>query len=236
MTALTRRWPDQGRWAVGSGIGGHAWCPADGWWACGCERSIPADDDVFDLADPGGGMGCAMAWRECRRCGWIDECPAAELHDDRHDNELRDDRQDGGRVGERDELEHRSGGSLCQDVPAGPVLPDHDTTGEHVSSEEKLMVERDTPTGRPVVAVAVDVVAPGQGLVTCGAGDFSGAVIRDRGHEFGSTYFVEDEWGRVLGGVRSYRAGAARLARHHGFTAGAVEVELEYRDECGGAR
>ncbi|MGD9526968.1 MAG: hypothetical protein AB7V44_09290 [Pseudonocardia sp.] len=98
------------------------------------------------------------------------------------------------------------------------------------------MVERTAGDGR-AVPVAVDVVSPGKGLVTSGAGDFSGTILRhnrDRGGD-GSGYLVEDEWGVVIGHAGSYRDGAARLARHHGFTVGPVEVEFEYR-EFGGAR
>lgn len=93
----------------------------------------------------------------------------------------------------------------------------------------RLLQEGDEAGGGRAVPVAVDVVSPSKGLVTCGAGDFSGTVIRDRG----SGYLVEDEWGQVIGRAGSYRDGAARLARHHRFTAGVVEVDFEHRDECG---
>lgn len=78
-------------------------------------------------------------------------------------------------------------------------------------------------------AVVVDVVSPGKGLVTCGVGDFSGTVLRDREHASG--YLVEDEWGQVIGRARSYRDGATRLARHHGHTAARVDVEFETTQE-----
>lgn len=78
----------------------------------------------------------------------------------------------------------------------------------------------------PAVPVAVDVVSPGKGLVTSGAGDFSGAVVRE-----GGRYVVEDEWGEVIGRAGSYREGAARLARHHGCTADPIEVVFEHRDQ-----
>ncbi|MGE0170944.1 hypothetical protein [Nocardioides sp.] len=73
----------------------------------------------------------------------------------------------------------------------------------------RLMQDGYDAGGGRAVPVAVDVVSPGKGLVTCGAGDFSGTVI---------------------GRAGSYRDGAARLARHHGFTAGRVEVDFEHRD------
>ncbi|GJF03819.1 hypothetical protein [Pseudonocardia sp. D17] len=72
------------------------------------------------------------------------------------------------------------------------------------------------------VLVHVDVVRPGHGLVTCGAADFSGSIIRQDG-----TYLVETEHGDVIGRARSYSAGAERLARHHGFRADPVEIEHE---------
>lgn len=193
---------------------GHHWRPSGGWWCCACAGSLPGHDAVTDPADP---AGCAMAWRECRRCALIDERPIAELHRD-HEHD------------EGDELEHRPGGHLRQDVPTGPVLPNQVTASEHVSSEENAMVRLDESTGRLLaVPVAVDVVSPGKGLVTSGAGDFSGSILRhnrDRGGN-GSGYLVETEWGEVIGRAGSYRAGAARLARHHGFTADPVEVEFE---------
>jgi hypothetical protein len=69
--------------------------------------------------------------------------------------------------------------------------------------------------------VFVDVVRPGHGLVT--ADDFSGQIIRENG-----TYLVETSAGEVIGRARSYRAGAERLARHHGFRADPVEIEHEH--------
>ncbi|MCE0768105.1 hypothetical protein LWC35_35205 [Pseudonocardia kujensis] len=71
------------------------------------------------------------------------------------------------------------------------------------------------------VRVCVDVVHPGHGLVT--ADTFSGAIVRENG-----TYLVETEHGEVIGRARSYRAGAERLARHHGFVADPVEIEHEH--------
>jgi hypothetical protein len=107
-------------------------------------------------------------------------------------------------------------------------------TSEHVSSRENAMAGRgQVNNNAPAVLVAVDVVSPGKGLVTCGAGDFSGTVIRDR--ERRSGYLVETEWGEVVGRAGSYRDGAARLARHHGFVADPVEVEFE-TDDLWGAR
>ena len=80
----------------------------------------------------------------------------------------------------------------------------------------------DTPDRPRQVRVNVDVVRPGKGLVTCGAGDFSGAVVRA-----GRTYDVETEYGEVIGTARTYKAGAERLARHHGFPNVEVIVEIE---------
>lgn len=74
---------------------------------------------------------------------------------------------------------------------------------------------------RPVL-VHVDVVSPGKGLVTCGAGDFSGVVIRT-----GRSYDVETEAGTTIGTARTYKAGAERLARHHGHPHVEVRVEFE---------
>jgi hypothetical protein len=73
------------------------------------------------------------------------------------------------------------------------------------------------------VLVHVDVVRPGHGLVTCGTADFSGSIVREDG-----TYLVETGTGDVIGRARSYRAGAERLARHHGFVADPVEIEHEH--------
>ncbi|MHA6795829.1 hypothetical protein ACVGVM_20280 [Pseudonocardia bannensis] len=78
------------------------------------------------------------------------------------------------------------------------------------------------PEGPRSVRVLVDVVSPGKGLVTCGDGDWSGAIVRD-----GSSYLVETETGDVIGRARSYGHGAERLARHHGHRATAVEIEHE---------
>ncbi|MGD9528488.1 MAG: hypothetical protein AB7L91_16815 [Dehalococcoidia bacterium] len=202
---------------------GHDLRPSDGWWLCGCNGSLPGH---AELPDPDGAGRCAMAWRECRRCEHIEEHPAAELSDS------------DGHTAAHDVIggEHRSDGFLRQDVPAGPVLPHQRTTSEHVSSEENAMVGP-SPGDRRAVPVAVDVVSPDTGLVTSGVGDFSGTILRrnrDRGGN-GSGYLVEDEWGEVIGRAGSYRDGAERLARHHGFVAESVEVELEYR-EFGGAR
>jgi ribosomal protein L19 len=71
------------------------------------------------------------------------------------------------------------------------------------------------------VRVFVDVVRPGHGLVT--ADEFSGAIVRENG-----SYLVETSAGDVIGRARSYRAGAERLARHHGFRADPVEIEHEH--------
>lgn len=81
-----------------------------------------------------------------------------------------------------------------------------------------------------LVLVLVDVVAPGKGLVTCGLGDFSGSVIRDR--ESGRGYLVETEYGDVIGRSRSYRDAAYLLAKHHGHDRDSVTVEIEHeRDQ-----
>lgn len=83
-----------------------------------------------------------------------------------------------------------------------------------------------------MVLVLVDVVSPGKGLVTCGAGDFSGSIVRDRFAETDEhkrrPYFVETEVGDVIGRSRSYREGAYLLAQHHGFTKPSVTVEIEH--------
>jgi ribosomal protein L19 len=71
------------------------------------------------------------------------------------------------------------------------------------------------------VRVFVDVVRPGHGLVT--ADEFSGAIVRENG-----SYLVETSAGEVIGRARSYRAGAERLARHHGLRADPVEIEHEH--------
>ncbi|MBW0114936.1 hypothetical protein [Pseudonocardia abyssalis] len=83
-----------------------------------------------------------------------------------------------------------------------------------------------------LVLVCVDVVAKGKGLVTCGAGDFSGSLIRDR---FATTpdekrrpYIVETEYGEVVGRSRSYREGVYLLASHHGYAKPSVTVEIEH--------
>ncbi|MFC5950800.1 hypothetical protein ACFQH9_21250 [Pseudonocardia lutea] len=79
------------------------------------------------------------------------------------------------------------------------------------------------PAAGDRVLVHVDVVRPGLGLVTCGAAGFSGSIVREDG-----AYLVETEAGGVIGRARSYRAGAERLARHHGFVADPVEIEHEH--------
>lgn len=86
----------------------------------------------------------------------------------------------------------------------------------------------DAPARQRSGPVHVDIVAAGKGLVTCGAGDFSGTVIRNRGREFGGgTYYVETEHGDVIGTASSYRRAAHKLARHHDFTPTDVIVETE---------
>jgi hypothetical protein len=72
------------------------------------------------------------------------------------------------------------------------------------------------------VRVFVDVVRPGHGLVT--ADGFSGQILRRDG-----TYLVETDAGEVIGRARSFRAGAERLARHHGLHADPVEVDHEHK-------
>jgi len=44
-------------------------------------------------------------------------------------------------------------------------------------------------------------------------------------------YLVETESGRVIRRASSYRAGAGVLARHHGYTPGRIEVEIERDDD-----
>lgn len=93
----------------------------------------------------------------------------------------------------------------------------------HVSTPHRPPTTPQQPAAdmRPVV-VHVDVVSPGKGLVTCGAGDFSGTVIRS-----GRSYDVETEAGTTIGTARTYKAGAQRLARHHGHPHVEVRVEFE---------
>ncbi|WP_231974206.1 hypothetical protein [Pseudonocardia sp. HH130630-07] len=82
--------------------------------------------------------------------------------------------------------------------------------------------------------ISVDIVERGKALVTCGTGgDFSGTIIRN-GRNRGSgradgRYTVETEYGDDVGQAGSYRAGAVMLARRHGYRAGPIEIEHEYR-------
>jgi hypothetical protein len=50
-----------------------------------------------------------MTWRVCRRCDRIDEHPTCEHDEYLHGDDVQD--------------EHQPGGHLCQDAPAGLVLP-----------------------------------------------------------------------------------------------------------------
>jgi hypothetical protein len=79
--------------------------------------------------------------------------------------------------------------------------------------------------------VHVDVVAPVKALVTCGVGDWSGVIVRNRDAGQRGAYFVETEAGAVIGMAGDYRAGARKLARHHGFTA--TEVVIEHEKDTG---
>lgn len=84
-----------------------------------------------------------------------------------------------------------------------------------------------TPARKPdAVTVHVDVVAPGRGLVTCGAADWSGSITRQDDRR----YWAETEDGHVVARARSYRDGAQRLARHHGHTTASVVVDFERDD------
>lgn len=76
------------------------------------------------------------------------------------------------------------------------------------------------------VRIYVDVVSPGKGLVTCGEGDFSGSIVRVGGR---GRFYVETEWGRVIGRADSYRDGAALMARHEGYQLGVLVLEHEWR-------
>lgn len=114
-----------------------------------------------------------------------------------------------------------------RDGPARSVLvPKHARAMvERWAALHPLSATRSGPpatSGPAGVRVVVDVVRPGRGLVTCGAGDFSGSIIREK-----SWYLVETEWGEVICHARSFRDGAQRLARHHGHTASEVHVEHE---------
>lgn len=104
-----------------------------------------------------------------------------------------------------------------------PVTVDGRSEPEPATSVDVAAVATTRPQPGDRVLVSVDVVRPGHGLVTCGTADFSGSIVREDG-----TYFVESETGEVIGRARSYRAGAERLARHHGFVADPVEIEHEH--------
>ncbi|MGD9529621.1 MAG: hypothetical protein AB7V44_22900 [Pseudonocardia sp.] len=105
------------------------------WLACACGQSIA------DHCDPAGPEGffedgsCAFEFRACAFC------PADQ---ERHVGDVAT-VPDLAASAAGIDMEHRHGGFLGQDDPAGPVLPIHDTTGEHVSSEETSMVEPPTP-------------------------------------------------------------------------------------------
>ncbi len=93
--------------------------------------------------------------------------------------------------------------------PATPSTPGRDEPTE------------EQPTTGPIV---VDVVRPGRGVLTCA--QFYGELIRENGR-----YLVEAEGGHVVGRASSYRHGAQRLARHHGYTPGRIEIDRrEERD------
>lgn len=79
-----------------------------------------------------------------------------------------------------------------------------------------------TSARQPSGLIHVGVVRPGLGLVTCGPGELSGSITRQDGR-----YLVRTEHGEVIGRANSYRTGAQRLARHHGFTPGPVEIDHE---------
>lgn len=177
---------------------------ADGWRMCACARSLPAHVDT--APDPAGDGGCGMTWRVCARCAHIDEHHIT----DHEQNEY---------------VQVQPGGNLCQDVSAGLALSHHQD-----SSEENVMVE---PTGPPgpapvnaVVRVWVDVIRPGFALLTCGAGDFSGAAVRQDGR-----YLVETEIGDTIATVSSYRVAGTVLARHHGYRR--ADVQVCHGDEAG---
>ncbi|MCE3556219.1 hypothetical protein LWC33_32855 [Pseudonocardia sp. RS11V-5] len=107
--------------------------------------------------------------------------------------------------------------------PRVAVTGDGRAEPEAATSVDVAAVATTGPQPGDRVLVHVDVVRPGHGLVTCGAADFSGSIVREDG-----TYLVETETGDALGRARSYRAGAERLARHHGFVANPVEIEHEH--------
>lgn len=107
--------------------------------------------------------------------------------------------------------------------PRLTVTVDGRTEPESATAVDISAVATTGPQPGDRLLVHVDVVRPGLGLVTCSVGDFSGSIIRESG-----TYLVETETGDVIGRARSYRAGAERLARHHGFRADPVEIEHEH--------
>ncbi|MGD9990115.1 hypothetical protein [Pseudonocardia sp.] len=168
--------------------------------------------------------------------------------DDLTDRVLRDARDPGYvLVGLAERVHTRAIGTRAAEF-AIPTRPDEAATVHHLLAAGRLVPGARIPVqldGRPEpeqatlvdvaatattgpapgdrVLVHVDVVRPGHGLVTCGAADFSGSIVRQDG-----TYLVETEHGDVIGRARSYRAGAERLARHHGFRADPVEIEHEH--------
>ena len=71
----------------------------------------------------------------------------------------------------------------------------------------------------------VDVVAPGVGRLQSPEGDFGGHMHLDR---IQRRYLVETDCHEVLGKVTSYRAGALKLAEHHGYRPEQVEVDVFY--------
>lgn len=105
-----------------------------------------------------------------------------------------------------------------------PARPDEAATVHHLLTAGRLHHgSRITVTvdGAREPESATVVEAPA--IATSGPADFSGAIVRQDG-----TYLVETEHGDVIGRARSYRAGAERLARHHGYRADPVEVEHEH--------
>jgi hypothetical protein len=123
--------------------------------------------------------------------------------------------------------------TVHQLLAAGQLVPGHRITvtidGRTEPEPATLVEVPATAAAGPApgdrVRVFVDVVRPGHGLVTADA--FGGAIVRE-----GRTYLVEDDTGAVIGRARSFRAGAERLAHHHGLRAASVEIDHEHKDHA----
>lgn len=124
--------------------------------------------------------------------------------------------------GPRPGYSHPDGEPLCPVMTATGYRPAQPTTIRPTAAARKPEPQTSGP-------VHVDVVEPGKGLVTCGAGDWSGVVIRNRDRSTRGAYYVETGIGDVIGMASDYKAGARKLARHHGFTVTEIVLEHEHR-------